>query len=504
MSSTAWTLLLTFFVLTVSCTKNTRIDSQALGFKYHIPITPQTYDPILQKGTAAWFLLNHLYRPLISIDDKDEMQFNAAKTCHWKDTSIYSCQLKSGLQFENAKPITSKHFKNSFELVAEQSTEASGFFLKLKNQNPTQDILTPNAHTIEFVFKDFSPQDVYLLARMEFSPRLEKKLYKSPQEIISSGPFKVLDYKKNQFIVLTSNDINNSVLNTSPRPNVSVHFIEDEGTAIRMYETKRLDFIKNVPRAFFDKYKEQELHFQTMMRMDGIGISGDIINEDFKKALIYSLNFKELQKIYKSKGMPGCPALSSQLYNKNHCYEFDLDKAKKHWGKVPQELQQKLWKLNFSEVGGTDIKKGMEWFAHQWQKNLGANIRIEPLESGQFFQKIRLKDFDIIRKGIPLLTPSCAEALESFTTDSENNFVKLNNKALDLVFLNLKSTALEDLQKQKELCDEGLDELKNSYTFIPLGEMYFAFLSNGLYEGWSINSFNMLNLELLKENKTQK
>src|SRR5690606_31769422 len=105
----------------------------------------------------------------------------------------------------------------------------------------------------------------------------------------------------------------------------------------------------------FDKYKFQ-LHFQTMMRMDGLGFSDKITNLDFKKALSYSLNFSELQTIYKSKGVPGCPALPSKLYAKElsqdsksfqdeFCYVYDLDKALKHYAQVPEDLKNKTWTL---------------------------------------------------------------------------------------------------------------------------------------------------------------
>ncbi len=492
----------TVFVAT-ACSKNTHLTQKDLGFRYHIPVTPLTFDPILQKGTSSWFLLNHLFRPLVSIDAGDQLYFNAAKECVWTSQNLFTCTLKDHLKFQDGTPITSKHFKYSFELAFEQVTETSGFFLNLKNQDPHLDILTPDDKTLQFAFKTYSPQDIYLLAKTEFSPRPQKMFYKKPEELISSGSYKVLSYKKGQHVTLTANTINNEVFNSSPRPNVTVYFIEDEGTAIRMFESQKLDFIKNVPRAFFNKYKEQ-LHFQTMMRMDGIGLSKAVDNMDLKRALSYSLNFSELQTIYKSKGLPGCPALPSKFYKSSpsseaseHCYTFDLKKAQAHYDKVPSALKTKAFTLNFSEVGGTDIQKGMEWIAYQWKKHLGLEVRILPLESGQFFQKIRDRNFEIIRKGLPLLTPTCAEALESFTSDSVNNFTEIQNTKLDQIVKQLKILSLDQRQKQQDLCSKGLMELKKTYSFIPLGEMYFAFLSNGRYKNWSINSFNMLNLEEL-------
>lgn len=491
-----WVLVLTLIIFQCTPVEKHQYDSD---FKYHIPITPQTFDPILQRGTTSGFLLNHLYLPLLSVNDKNQVAFNAAENCYWKKAQAqYICQLRSGLKFEDGTNITAQNFMHSFELIFEQSSEASGLFLHLKHQN-LSDITMPQPDVLAFQFRDYLPQEALLLTRLEFSPRKEKQFYKTPQDILASGPYKVKAHKKNQFLSLTSNTINDQALSLpTQRPDVTVFFIEDESTALRLYESNKLDFIKNVPRSHFKKYKDQ-MHFQTMMRMDGMAFSGKAFkNSDFKKALIYALKYEELQKLYESKGVPGCPALPQSFYTNKHCYKFDLKQAKKHWKKVPEHLKNKLWILNFSEVGGEDIRKGMEWMAYQWQKHLDLKIRIEPLEVGQFLEKIRTKKFDIIRKGVPLSTPSCFEALKTFSKYSNNNFSSIHNSKLDQWVYKMGQIQTSQTSKLKDHCDQGLALLYQEFSFIPLGEMYFAFLNNGRFTGWSVNSLNILNLEHLK------
>lgn len=495
-------LLTTASMFNLGCLKKkNNIEIKDNVFSYHIPITPQGFDPLMQKGTASRFLLQNFYRPLISFDNNENLVFNAAETCFWENRVNYICQLKKGLKFEDGSPILAKNYKYSFELLFDKSTEHLGFFSFLKSETP-QSIKITDERILIFEFKKYSPQVVGELSHLSFSPRKEKKLYNHYEDIISSGPFKASALKKNQYIVLKSNDVNNPIFKSAPRPDVKVYFIEDEFTAVRLYETGQLDIVRNLPVSLFGKYKN-DLEYKTMNRMDGMGFSKEIsADKNFAKALVHSLNFVELQKIYQSKDIPGCPALSKKLYLNDHCYKFDLDLAKEHFKKASTKLKEKTWRLYFSEVGGEDIKKGMEWFAYQWSKNLGLKINIEPLESGLFLNKIRSRDFDIVRKGFPLNSPSCFEALDIFASQSVNNFVSFKSDKLDQLLEDFFATPLWNFQKSQQLCDQGLKIIFESYSFIPLGEMYFTFLTNKKFSGWYINSLNIMDLEHLTAIKT--
>ena len=467
-----WILPFILFSSSFSCQRQIKPPKT---FSFHIPRTPQSFDPLLYSGLGSRYLLTQLYQPLLKWNAQNQLVPAAAENCYWRKKNL-TCKIKKNLKFEDGTPIEAQHFKNTYELL-KQKTHPDWELIK----DIQIDFISPK--TIQFKPSSLNYRLKEHLTRLSFSPRKEKKIYHRIQDIISSTSYRVIDFKKDQWVLLKKifHDIK-----------VKIYFIEDSSTALRLFESGLLDLMRGLPVREINRYKESPQFFSvTMARMDSIIFSKDISkNEDFRKALIYSLSYKDLQKIYHSLGKPGCPSLPRSFYTQDQCYSLDLDQALKHWKKVPKPLKIKSYHLSFSVLGGEDIQKGMEWMAYQWKKKLGLNIQIEPLESGHFFHKLNSKEYDILRKGLPLDTPSCFEALSLFTLKSPNNFIQFQSPLFETLIQNLKSSH----QVQPSDCNQGLSLLMASHKFIPLGEMYFSYLDNKKYTGWFINSLDILDL----------
>ncbi len=481
-----------FFLFQLGCSETTTNKELSNTFSYNIPYSPQSFDPLLQRGINARYLLNHLHITLFQWNDKDQLVLSGADKCDWILTE-FICQLKKNIYFNNKleqssdleskntslKLVKAKHYINSLNLLKE---DLKSEYLDFKNIS----FYAKDDFTLVFKMKEKSNSFKNKLAQIEISPRPEKKYYNNTTDYYSSGNYKISEFIKNQFITLkhTKNDIY-----------VKVYFIDDQTTALRLFETKKLDLLTQLPVREFKKYlNSKQIFHVNMSRMDGMFFNSEI-DENLKKALFHSLNFKKLQKLYYSIGLPGCPALPQKLYNRKHCYTFDLTKAKKFLEKSNIKSLSKTLRLNYSNLGGDDIQRGMEWMAHEWETHLGIKILIEPLESGVFLQKIKTKKFEIIRKGIPLDSPTCMDGLDSFWTLSPNNVSGFKNKKFELTLVNLESNP-----ENKDLCDEALNILHETYAYLPLGNMYFSFLQNNKFKGWYINSLNILDIEDLDYN----
>lgn len=504
-------LLFLLFIGLAGCfpfSSKTRSDNNISYFSYNIPLSPQTFDPLLQRGTNARYLLNHLYITLYKWDKNNNLKPNAAKKCEWENTNLI-CTLKKGLRFQDGTPVKAIHFIKSLNLLAENPNRETIDFTKI-----SYELID------DFSFKFISPHRsqslMDKLTLIEISPRKEEIFYKTAESVISSTKFRIHEYVKNQFLILKHTTLEDLF--------VKIYFIEDQSTALRLYETQKLSLLTQLPVREITQYKNSLDLFQVhMIRMDGIFFNQKI-NKNLKKALIHSVNFNELKRLYQSIGTPGCPPIPKTFYIHDYCYKFDLAKAKSYLKKVPKNEIPLSLKLSFSSFGGLDdIQKGMEWFAHQWKTNLNLNISIEPLESGLFLDRSRWGKFDIIRKGIPLDTPTCLDALSSFKSGSPNNIAKLKTPQFDQIIsemdhsvetqtivnhTNVKDTtkATSDpmdkpLPKQTtpyqmvQLCDKALELLYKDYTYLPLGPMYFSFLENRKFKGWYINALNILDLE---------
>ena len=236
-----------------------------------------------------------------------------------------------------------------------------------------------------------------------------------------------------------------------------------------------------------------------ILRFDYIGLSNEILPyKNLRKALSYSLNFSELQKIYQSKGLPGCPGLPKNFQSKIHCHQFNLLKAKKYLRQVPKKIKDKTWTLNYSKMGGKDIKKGMEWVQNQWSRNLGLNINLQANEQGMYLSYLRGNSISLFRKGVGVDGPTCLFALQTFSQSSEENYIKFKDPNYESIIKQLSDTPL-NTQKQKQLCSAGVKILIDSHQWIPLGEIYFAMLSDNKFTGFDINYLNQLDLTNLRK-----
>lgn len=450
---------------------------QIQTFSYNIPYVPQTFDPLLQQGINSRYLLNHLYLTLFVWNSKNQLVPYGAKSCDWIENKLI-CNLKR-LYFQDGTMIQAKHYVNSLNLLKKNQSKSTLNFKNLKYR-------AIDKLNLEFKFPNKLASFTNKLALVEISPRKEEKFYKDADEVISSTNYILDNYKKNQYILLKHKK--------KKYLKVKVNFIEDQATALRLYKSNSLNLLTFLPIRDLKNYKKsKELMQINMVRMDGIFFNPKL-DGNLKKSLFHSIKFNDLKALYKSIGMPGCPSIPARFYHSEYCYKYDLKKAKLNLSKFKKGNHDQL-KLSFSSMGGDDIQRGMEWLANEWQKNLGLIVGIEPLETGLFFEKIRSKQFDIIRKGISLDSPTCLEALSYFSSDDPNNVSDFDNEDFDKLYKKMQS--LDDPKAIRKTCDIAIKLLFENYTYIPLGPMYFSYLQDGKFEGWYINSLNILNLNNL-------
>ncbi len=456
-------------------------------FSYNVPISPQSFDPLLQQGTNARYVLNHLYMTLYKWDQNGELKLYGAEKCMWQNGSeakisnTLLCTLKKNLKFQDGSSIKAIHYIHSLNLMKNNPTKKTLDFRNI--------IFKPiNDYNLEFKVLDGSKDLKHKLAAIEISPRKKPIFYKTSQSVVSSTKFYISEYSKNQTLLLK---------HISKNLWVKIYFIEDQSTALRLYKSGQLDLLTMLPVREIESYKnKRDLFHISMNRMDGLFFNAKISLAQ-KKIMFHALNFDDLKKLYHSIGQPGCPALARSLYLYDYCYTYrPLDKSK---ALSAQQILRKF-KLSYSTLGGDDIQRGMEWMAYEWNKNLKLSVTVEPLESGVFFKKIQTKNFDIIRKGIPLDAPTCLEALSSFFSKDPNNLSDFKDSNFDKLLQQMRELSEDKLLEGVSLCDKALRILHQNYVYLPLGPMYFSFLQNGTFKGWSINSLNILDLENLEKN----
>jgi oligopeptide transport system substrate-binding protein len=281
------------------------------------------------------------------------------------------------------------------------------------------------------------------------------------------------------------------------RPPVEILFVDDDETALNLYEQGQLTFLRRLPTTMIPKMKSRPDFIQVpIARFDYLGIGPQFENEpDLREALAYSLDFNELARIYDALGIPGCPSLPRHLMEAEPCIKFDLPRAKAALAKASSDDKKKRYSLGFSKLGGDDIKKGAEWEQAQWKKNLGLTFDLDSAEQGVYLARLKSNPPSVFRKGIGLERPTCLAALETFAEGGSENYVNFHDAKYEKIVAELTSAKSE--KQRRKLCSQGIQILLDSHKILPLGRIHFTLLARPEFKGWSLNEMNQLDLARL-------
>ncbi|MBE8162865.1 MAG: hypothetical protein HAW63_02635 [Bdellovibrionaceae bacterium] len=492
-------------------------EKQALSkgpFRLYLKRDPRQLNPALVRGTASHYLFYNLYSSLYRYEG-NVLKPYLGNHCIWKNALHLSCQLNPKLKWSNGKTITAKHYLQSYQNLFKTTNTKVRLLLHIKNAKAILQKkkklsrlgITAKGFLLNFYLNQPDPELLYKLTYPSLAPQYSLKTpsIKQAHTLVTNGPYKIKKWTLNQKIILEPNPYfaDNS---KNQLPLVEVYFVEEDTTALLLYQSGRIDFLKQVLTSDISRFKNHKEFFQVpMMKFDYLGFSSTLkAYPNLRKALVYSLNYVELKKIYHALGQPGYPSLALSYFSKPVFYDINLKRAKKAFSKVPLKARNQQWTLAYSKSGGPDIKRGMEWLQNQWKKHLGLKIQLRAVEQGMYIQSLKLKSFPIFRKGIPLDRPTCLAAMETLTTGKINNYIQFSNSTYDKLVKQLENIVNKNISKrkkkqlQKQLCSKAMEVLLNNYVLIPLGEIHFSLMMKKQWKGWKLNGLNLLDLSRLR------
>lgn len=486
-------------------------------FRFHIPSEPTSLDPKLVQSSDASYFLNNVSRGLYVYSQSKGLQPAGAKSCRFETKLRLTCELNPRVKWSDGSTVVADDYVRGFRrLIAPDSRSWAVESLKAlenavaihsgKTKAPeAEKTLTTEAlgvtaigkFKLRFDLEIPDPDILYKLTSSVFVP-VKSDVFPSREEshlAVLNGPYLVEKWLPGRRVQLKPNPYFEA--GDKDRPRVEALFIDDDQTALHLYEEGELTFLRRLPTTEIPKSKARPDFIQIpMARFDYIGFGTELRDQQkMREALSYALDFKELAKIYDALGIPGCPSLPRNLMADEPCVTFDLARAKAALEQVPSEIKGKRLKLAFSKLGGDDIKKGAEWMQAQWKKHLGLTVDLQPTEQGVYLSMIRQSPPPIFRKGVGLDRPTCLAALETFAANGPENFLHYESAAYESLLRRLaESKAVGDKQK---LCSEGIKLLLNEQRLIPLGRIHFTLLARPEFAGWTLNEMNQLDLSRL-------
>jgi len=474
---------------------------------FHLLSEPHSLDPAHIRGSTGSYLLSNLFRGLYSFHSKKGLHPTGARYCTFIKPTLIECDINPNHKWSNGNPITTEDYIRTFTyLVNPKSKTVQWELLRgVKNAeavvNGEKDVKSLGVKKISLMkfqieLEKPDPEFLYNFISPALSPRRKNQNYDplAFKELKTSGPYVIKSWKLGSKITLTPN-LNFPGMN-SLNPEVDIYFVEDDTTAMNLYDKKVLNFLRRVEVSAIPAMQGKPDFIQIpMSRMDYLGFGPELKDlPKFRQALALSLNYSELAKIYHALGRPGCPSLPKKYYGTPICYDFNLQKAKVIFAQLPKEVRNRRWKLYYGKQGGESIKKGMEWIQSQWKRHLGISIELQPSETGMYIAQLTKNPPDLFRKGVGMDRPTCKAGLEIYTEKHRENYIQYKNRTFDSIVNNMPSSGPSAVTQ----CRKALQILMDDYALIPMGEIHFSLRVRPHVLGWDLNEMNQLDLSELR------
>jgi len=473
-------------------------------FRYHSPQEPAHVDPRLIQDAAGGFFYFNLFRSLYRLDSQLAPVGDLAEHCLTKALTIV-CTLRKDARYSDGSSIKASHFVFAFRRLFSPVARNVDLLLSVKNARQiltekkpveTLGVRAQDDRTLvidlerqdnEFLLKLTSP----VLAPLPSDPPSERSGY---SKFPFSGPYAIHSWSSKGPIVLQPNRY--YTRGSEHRPPVEILLIDQDSTARQLYDLGKLSFLRRVTTNEIPSLQGRpDFIFRPTLRFDYIGFGPQLkAFKNLRRALTRSLNFPEMQKLYHTPGIVGCPSLPVSFFKSRPCLKMNLPDARAAMAKVKKSNLPMLT-LVYPSLLGSDADNGMVWLQAQWKKHLGLDIELQPREFGIFTKMLQTLPPPIFRKGFNLDRPTCIAALEIFTTGHPDNFIQFSDVLYDGMITQLRRSAIK---RHPQQCTKALKYLLDQDLIIPLGELYFAMLASPTFTGWRHTPLNQLDLTELK------
>lgn len=495
-----------YFTFNLISTKNN--DTFVDGSFWNLPFTFN-----YQKGSSAGDVdnLNLLSATPLSVNEKNEIvNYAASKIDISKNGLKYKITLKDGLKYQDGSKVTAQDYKTAINLLVNPQTQSDNANYVYDSIVGGQEVFDGKAKDVkgvkvlndkeyEITLKQPTSYFKSLLVNASFAPIKESELKNKNlktfgsnyKDVLSSGEYKVKDYKKEQYIVYEK--INTSLAKeTAPKTLKFLNFTKDQGIAkADEFKKKKINSITkstSVDKALgYDESKKADYSGQH----HGVNylVNNTLSKEEFK-ALNLALDKKEIvsnlfknHKTIHNNYIPFFNSFADKILDSSEKNDYDLNEAKK----VKFSKTKLVFKV-YSSLA-PDYEKLVKYAINQWSK-LGLEITVEKVPfgpaSGLYKEHNVARDFDLtlghfgVSYWHPLGGYDEFSSLAYWTGKDYDEYKKLVDETKKLIS---EEDQLKNIQKIENV-------LKNSGKVTPLfQDQTNLYIQKG---GWKTISFGQL------------
>ncbi len=439
---------------------------------------PGSLDPALAQGTHESWVLENVFEGLMTFNEKGELVEGIAEKYEVSEDGLtYTFYIRDGATWTNGDPVTAHDFEYSWKRALDPETasyyahilypiKGAEAFNNGKGSKDDVGVKAIDDKTLEVTLETPTAYFLELTAFYTYFP-VNKNVVESnpdwakdPSTYVSNGPFKLVEWKHNDQIVLEKNE-NYYNKDKIKLDGIELDIIEDQNTAWQKYEGGEYDILVDVPTSVVAQLKAQNdpqlnIGFQVGTYYYNVnpGIK-PFNNVKVRKALSMALDRSVItENITQGGQIPAYGVVPPGMQDENgndfrevqgDLFKFDPEEAKKLFeeglkeeGMTVEDFNKQGFVLLFNT--SESHKKIAQAAQEMWRNNLGVEIGLENVEFQVKLDREKAGDYHLSRAGWIGDFMDPMTFLDLWWSQSEFNDVKYNNPDYDALILQAKSS----------------------------------------------------------------
>lgn len=427
-------------------------DEQELSV--NIKTEPPSLHPGTSSDTTSSAVLDQVFEGLTRVNQDNEIEEGMAES--WdvsEDGLTYTFNLREDATWSNGDPVTASDFEFAWKWVLDPENADTDYAYQLypiKNAEDAKEndgslddvgITSEDDHTLVVELEQPTEYFLELTAFHTYYPINEAVVsgnadwaLDAGDDYVSNGPFELVSWDHKDNIVIEKSD-DYWDADTVKLETITMHMIDEESTALQMYESDDLDWIgdpiDSVPLAAIPTMKDAgELEISDRAGVYYYAFNTEeapFDNVNIRKAFALALDRTSIvENITQGEQKPAMALVPPSIFEENdegYFADNDVDGAKEYLEKGLDELGlDELPTVNLSyntDEGHAAIAQAAQDI---WKKDLGVDVELNNEEWAVYLDSMGEGDFQVGRMGWIADFNDSINFIEIFQTVGGNNY----------------------------------------------------------------------------------
>lgn len=423
-------------------------------FRFVLTSEPPTLDWSLATDNVSADIIFNLMEGLVEYDQN--LNIIPALAERWEispDGKTYTFYLKQHVQWSDGKPLTASDFVYGWQRLLDPKTASDYAYFLFDVQNAKEfnsgkitnfdqvGVHAKSSHTL--VVQLWHPASYFLKIPTFWSAfPLRKDIvekhgndWATPQVMATLGPYFLKEWNHDYKITLEANP---HYYGEKPKiEKVVAYIVNEDSTALSLYETQKIDLLRKINPLVISKYKEAA-DFRQGPFLRGYYYGFHTQKAPFndiriRKAFAHAVDRSEFPKILQGNQIPITSWIPKGMmgYAPDIGCSFDIKKAKALLAEAGYPNGKNFPKASMVFDSRDDNKVVAENLHQQWKEHLNVDLDVQNQEWKVYLKQLETNPPHLWRLGWGADFPDPDNFMSVFTSYSGNNLTRWKNTHYD-------------------------------------------------------------------------